>query len=210
MNKKFYKNNKIDSVRASKDGHEFHEAWVARKCLGLLLPRDDFIGIAIEGFSSVDQKSTSKEANEIADAVLYYGKHTSFDEARQIVVIQVKYSKAAELNPFRATDAKKTLKKFAGTYQSHKKQHGEQAAMEKLRFELITNRPILSELNEAILGLRSGAELQGVAKTQADQIQSACGLQGTELIEFVERFQMISLTGDLSDIKHKLAMAIAD
>ncbi|MDO9365716.1 MAG: NACHT domain-containing protein [Methylotenera sp.] len=203
-------NNKFDSVRASKDGHEFHEAWVARKCLGLLLPRDDFIGIAIEGFSNVDQKSTSKEANEIADAVLYYGKHTSFDEARQIVVIQVKYSKAAELNPFRAADAKKTLKKFAGTYQSHKKQHGVHAAREKLRFELITNRPILSELNEAILGLRSGAELQGVAKTQANQIKSACGLQGTDLIEFVDRLQMISLTGDLSDIKHKLAMAIAD
>lgn len=199
-----------DTVRASKDGHEFHEAWVARKCLGLLLPKDDFIGIAIEGFSSVDQKSTSKEANEIADAVLYFGKHTSFDQSRLIVVIQVKYSKAAELKPFRAADAKKTLKKFAATYQSHKKQHGENATMEKLHFELITNRPILLEFYEAILGLRSGAELKGVAKTQVDQIKSACGLQGAELIEFVERFQIISLTGDLIDIKHKLAMTIAD
>lgn len=201
---------KYDSVRASKDGHEYHEAWVARKCLGLLLPRDDFIGIAIEGFSGVDQKSTSKEANEIADAVLYYGRQTSFDEARQIVVIQVKYSKAAELSPFRAADAKKTLKKFAGTYQSFKKQHGKRATQEKLRFELITNRPILSDFNEAIQGLRKGSELKGVAKTQATQIKSACGLQGTDLIEFVDRLEMISLKGDLGDIKHKLAIAIAD
>lgn len=25
----------VDTVRASRDGHEFHEAWVARKCLGV-------------------------------------------------------------------------------------------------------------------------------------------------------------------------------
>ena len=28
----------IDSVRASREGHEFHEAWTARKALQLLLP----------------------------------------------------------------------------------------------------------------------------------------------------------------------------
>lgn len=81
---------RVDSVRASRDGHEFHEAWVARKSLGLLLPRDALVGIAIEGFSPGDK--ASKEATEIADAVLYYGRHASFKGATRVVVVQVKYS----------------------------------------------------------------------------------------------------------------------
>lgn len=201
---------KFDSVRASRDGHEFHEAWVARKCLGLLLPKDDFVGLAIEGFSPSDQKTTSAEANEIADAVLYYGKHSSFEHAQQVVVVQVKYSKASEHKPFRAADAKKTLEKFAGTYRSYKRQHGVVQARKKLRFELVTNRPILAELNDAILGLSAGTVLRGTAKTQAEQVRAACKLQGKDLAEFASRLQMTGLTGDLQASKHKLAMALAD
>ena len=58
----------IDTVRASRDGHEFHEAWVARKCLGLLLPGAELVGIAVEGFANEDQRGVSNEGNEIADA----------------------------------------------------------------------------------------------------------------------------------------------
>lgn len=58
----------VDTVRASRDGHEFHEAWVARKCLGLLLPGSELVGIAVEGFANEDQRGVSKEGNEIADA----------------------------------------------------------------------------------------------------------------------------------------------
>lgn len=201
---------KIDSVRASRDGHEFHEAWVARKCLGLLLPKDDFVGLAIEGFSPSDQKTTSAEANEIADAVLYYGKRSSFEHAQQVVVVQVKYSKASEHKPFRAADAKKTLEKFAGTYRSYKRQYGVGQARKKLRFELVTNRPILAELNDAILGLSAGTVLRGTAKTQAEQVSAACKLQGKDLAEFASRLQMTGLTGDLRESKHRLAMALAD
>lgn len=200
----------FDTTRASKDGHEFHEAWVARKCLGLLLPTDDFIGLAIEGFSASDQKSVSAEANEIADAVLYYGTHASFDGARQVVVVQVKYSKAAEHKPFRAADAKKTLEKFAITYRSHKKDHGAKLAREKLRFELVTNRPILAEFNEAIVGLCTDVVLHGTAKAQANQIKAACMLEGKDLVEFASRLQIVSLGGDLRESKHLLAIAIAD
>lgn len=199
---------KFDSVRASRDGHEFHEAWLARKCLGLLLPKDDFVGLAIEGFSPGDQ--TTAEANEIADAVLYYGKHASFEHARQVVVVQVKYSKAAEEKPFRAADAKKTLEKFARAYRSHKRQHGTERAREKLRFQLVTNRPILTELNDAILSLSTGTELHGTAKTQAEQVKAACKLQGKDLAEFAGRLQMIGFTGDLRESKHRLAIALAD
>lgn len=201
---------KYDSVRASRDGHEFHEAWVARKCLGLLLPKDDFIGLAIEGFSPADQKNAEDAGNEIADAVLYYGDRSSFEHANQVVVVQVKYSKASEDKPFRAADAKKTIEKFAKTYRSHKRKHGTEQARAKLRFELVTNRPILAALHEAVAGIIAGAVLRGTVKDQADQIQAACKLQGKDLAEFVSRLHFTGVRGDLRESKNRLAIALAD
>jgi len=49
----------INSVRASREGHEFHEAWTARKALQLLLPADNLVGIAVEGLSPVDQAAAA-------------------------------------------------------------------------------------------------------------------------------------------------------
>ncbi|WP_256212332.1 NACHT domain-containing protein [Pseudomonas sp. NBRC 111118] len=201
---------KMDSVRASRDGHEFHEAWVARKCLGLLLPRDQFVGVAIEGFSPIDQTGAEDAGNEIADAVLYYGKAASFEHAQKIVVVQVKYSKASEDKAFRAADAKKTIEKFAKTYRSHKTKYGTAQAREKLRFELVTNRPILGELDDAIAGIIAGISATGTVKEQTDQIKSACNLKGKDLVEFVSRLSFTGLRGDLRESKHRLALILAD
>ena len=62
-----------DAVRASRDGHEFHEAWAARKAMQLLLPDAELIGIAVEGPQPSDQVRASRATVEIADLVLYYG-----------------------------------------------------------------------------------------------------------------------------------------
>jgi hypothetical protein len=199
---------RVDSVRASRDGHEFHEAWVARKSLGLLLPKDGFVGVAIEGFSPSDQ--VSKDATEIADAVLYYGSAATFRDADRVVVVQVKYSKASEEKPFRAADAKHTVEKFARTYRTLKREHGVAAARSRLRFELITNRPILPELEQAVVALRDGVALKGVAKTQARQLSEAINLQGKDLAEFAARLCLTGITGDLRQSKHELAIALAD
>lgn len=199
---------RIDSVRASRDGHEFHEAWVARKSLGLLLPQDGFVGVAIEGFSPSDQ--VSQDATEIADAVLYYGSAATFRDADRVVVVQVKYSKASEDKPFRAADAKHTVEKFARTYRTLKREHGVRSARSRLRFELITNRPILPELEQAVVALRDGVTLKGVAKTQAKQLSEAIGLRGKDLAEFAARLRLTGITGDLRQSKHELAVALAD
>jgi hypothetical protein len=51
----------IDKVRASRDGHEYHEAWTARKAMQLLLPNDNLVGIAVEGLEPGDQARASPE-----------------------------------------------------------------------------------------------------------------------------------------------------
>jgi hypothetical protein len=45
--------------------------------LGLLFATDGLIGVAIEGFSTEDRGKVSKAANEVADAVLYFGDEAS-------------------------------------------------------------------------------------------------------------------------------------
>ena len=87
---------KIDNVRASRDGHEFHEAWAARKALQLVMPTDGLVGIAVEGLAPADQAGASAETVEIADLVLYYGKRPTFDGACSVVIVQVKYSKSSQ------------------------------------------------------------------------------------------------------------------
>lgn len=199
----------FDSTRASRDGHEFHEAWVARKCLGLLLHTDGLVGVAIEGFAYIDQKNVTKGANEIADAVLYYGERASFESAVAVVVVQVKYSKAAELKPVRASDAKKTLAKFARSFEHYWDKYGS-AVRGKLRYEFVTNRPILPELQVAIDALRSGHAVRGTASDQAQQILAACNLGQGDLKAFLDCLIFTGSTGDLRESKHALAIALSD
>src|SRR5215510_13890354 len=99
----------VDSVRASRDGHEIHEAWVARKAMQLLLPNDDLVGIAVEGLAPADQAVASAQTVEIADIVLYYGRNATFKDATTINVVQFKYSISRSHDEFRASDAKKTV-----------------------------------------------------------------------------------------------------
>lgn len=103
----------IDKVRASRDGHQYHEAWLARRALALLLPRDKLCGIAVEGLSVEDQKGASQATIEIADATFYYGPAPNFRDATHIEIAQFKYSIAKETTNFLALDAAKTLGKFA-------------------------------------------------------------------------------------------------
>src|SRR5437899_124749 len=110
----------IDKVRASRDGHEFHEAWTARKALQLLLPTDNLVGIAVEGLSAEDNQRAARESVEIADLTLYYGQGTTFDIAERVVILQFKYSLRGQHAPFRMSDARKTIQKFAKAYSDHK------------------------------------------------------------------------------------------
>ena len=63
----------VDKVRASRDGHEYHEIWTARRAMQLLLPSNPLQAIAVEGLSPRDQSKATSKTVEIADLTLYYG-----------------------------------------------------------------------------------------------------------------------------------------
>ena len=186
-----------DTVRASRDGHRFHEAWTARKAMQLLLPMDGLIGIAVEGLSEEDQPRASQGTAEIADLTVYYGQDSTFRNANRVETLQFKYSpKRAEM-PFRGSDAKKTIQKFAESYCDYKKNYGAAAVTEKLFFELITNRPVHPPLQQAVSGIAQSRQLTGDAKTQAEQFQNASGLTGRPLKEFASKCRISGLAGSL-------------
>lgn len=200
----------IDDVRASRDGHEFHEAWTARLAMRLLLPKDDLVGIAVEGLEPNDQRSASSETIQIADLALYYGENSNFENATKVEILQFKYSLKKENLPFRAYDAKETIKKFAEAYLDHTETCGAEDVRDKLQFKLITNRPIYKPLSEAIGCLAEKRSPTGEIKKQADQFKTASGLDGNQLKEFAGKCFIQGSMENLNKIKNSFSKLLVD
>ena len=199
-----------DSTGPSRDGHEFHEAWTSRRAMQLLLPNNGLIGIAVEGLSKEDESRASAATIEIADITIYYGKDAKFTSADRIEIVQFKYSPILADDVFRASHAKKTIRKFAASYIDHKKNYGASDVTKKLFFELITNRPIFSSLLKAIDCIATGRRLSGDIKKQGDQFKLAAGLSGEGLKEFASKCQIKGLAGTLKDTKADLRKIVVD
>lgn len=192
----------IDKVRASRDGHEYHEIWVARKSLQLLNPASDLVVLAVEGLTPVDQKNAKSEEVEIADVTLYFGGK-DFNSSKQISILQFKYSIAYKNNSFKAADAKKTIEKFATTYKGHVKRFGKNAP-QKLRFQLITNRPMYADFIKSISNLAAGIKNKNKLLAQEKQFKAAAKLTGDQLKEFASCCEFLSYTKLLSNSKREL------
>lgn len=201
---------KVDKDRASRDGHEFHEAWVARKATQLLWPESDLTAIAVEGLSPADQAGASAATVEIADLTFYFGGKPTFKNATRTTVAQVKYSIASENKDFRAFNAKKTVQKFGKTYRTFKRKYGAQAVQEKLDFQLITNQPIADALLQAIEAIAEGLDCKGETKEQARQFKAAAGLTGKPLADFARKLKIFGRSGSLPQTKRELASLLVD
>jgi hypothetical protein len=201
----------IDTVRASRDGHRYHEAWMARRTLGLLLPRDDLCGIAVEGLTTDDEEGASTATVEVADAAFYYGSRPSFEECSSLQIAQFKYSVSRAEVPLRFFDARKTIQKCATAESDFIAKHGEAPTRRKLRFSLITNRPIASDLTEALDHAGSASVPQSAdPKEQYDQLCSAIPLRGDQLTAFAARISLEGRAGSLGTVENRNARIIAD
>jgi len=200
----------IDKVRASRDGHEYHEVWAARHAMQLLLPGSDLVGIKVEGLEPEDQQSASKETNEIADLVFYYGCRPSFKWSRKVCISQFKYSIRDKSKPFRAADAKKTIEKFGQSFRKLRRDYGTALVRDKVTFEIHTNRPVYEPLVQALTALATGNSVSGEVKKQVDQFVFASGLNGSALVEFASKCHIKSLGDTLRETKAGLSRTIVD
>ncbi|MBB4005950.1 hypothetical protein [Allorhizobium taibaishanense] len=159
-------------VRASRDGHQFHEQWAARVALGLLLPKVSLTSIALEGFRTEDE--VGKAATEIADLVKFYRDEPSATDER-IVVVQFKYSPTGEDEPLTAADLGATLKKFSDAQEDFENTKGAAWVEKNLAFEFASNRPIGANLSQAIAHVHAGTKGKGPVKLQQATLIAAFG-----------------------------------
>ncbi|EFL53145.1 AAA ATPase [Solidesulfovibrio fructosivorans JJ]] len=201
----------VDKVRASRDGHQFHEAWLARRALGLLLPRDELCGIAVEGLTPEDQTGTSTATVEIADATFYFGAAPTFRDSTRVEIAQFKYSIARQGTKFLASDAAKTLQKFAKSESKFLSKPAQQKVANKISYTIYTNRPIGSELTEALSALAKGdLPSKKNSRAQYHQLLSIIPLNGDHLKKFAAKVFLVGQGGDLQTIEKGNARIIAD
>lgn len=209
--KKTNRSNKIDSVRASRDGHQFHEAWVARRALGLLLPRFDLYGIAVEGLSEEDEEGTSAAAVEIADATFYYGNGASFESSARIEIAQFKYSISKSSTPLRIADLRKTLVKFAASEKEVVSKHGAEAVARKIMYSINSNRPFAADMLDAFRAASTGqAAMSAAADVQLSQLRSAAKQSDDGLKRFASRVLFVGRMDSLDAIERGNARTLAD
>jgi hypothetical protein len=201
----------IDTVRASRDGHQYHEAWVARRALALLLPQDGLCAIAVEGLSEEDSEAASAPAIEVADATFYFGGGSSLERCSRMEITQFKYSIASADRPLRFSDAKKTLVKFSKAETDFISKHGTDVVYSKLSYSLLSNRPISDDLIAAFgaLASRTIPQYSG-GREQYDQLCAAVPLRSDQLQRFVSRIALVGRGGALQSIERGNARTIAD
>ncbi|MDB5440729.1 MAG: hypothetical protein JWM33_3156 [Caulobacteraceae bacterium] len=161
----------------------------------------------MEGFSTEDDGlALSQAATEIADLIAYRGGRGS-RTATQVHVKQFKYSVASADVPVRAADAAKTVKKFAATFRDLVEALGRDAALAKLRFSYITNRPISEALAQALVELQAGT--QSTTGGQAETIRRATGLTGEDLQAFTARVSFEGASGSVRGVEAGTQMRLA-
>jgi hypothetical protein len=177
----------------------------------LLLSRDGLCGIAVEGLSQDIEEDAPKEAIEIADGTFYYGERPTFAKASRIEVTQFKYSVARNTIPMRFSDAKKTLEKFSIAEAGFVATHGAAQTRAKFRYALVTNRPVSTDLAEALTAARAdSAPATEGAKEQYKQLFSAIALKGEALTEFLSRFDIVCGSNNLASVEKGTERIIAD
>ncbi|TJW02177.1 MAG: ATP-binding protein [Mesorhizobium sp.] len=144
----------IDTVRASRAGHTFHERWAARRALQLVFPKDQLFAIAVEGLSSTETAKPGDNAEEVADLVLYYGSGDNFAASDRLETVQFKY----KLRPDEVTASflRKTIEKFCATIVGYEKNFTATDVDAKAAFIFVTNASFGSDLWEALAALQSG------------------------------------------------------
>lgn len=196
------------TVGASLRGHAYHHAWAARAALALIEPGTDLALIAVEQFSTVDASAMSASAVEVADLVRYYGGRDA-QSARRIEVVQFKHSDAEANVAFVASDAAKTIEKFTAAFRDKGETLCADRRNEVLRFELITNRPIHSDLATAVTTLAAGATGDVKPRSQAATLLRASGLKGADIAAFFSRLVLSGSNGNLGDARRAARRVIA-
>lgn len=199
----------IDTVRASRAGHTFHERWAARRALQLVFPKDNLFAIVVEGLSSNESLKIGQEAEDIADLTLFYGDGDTFDTCTSQQILQFKYKVAAE--PVTSSYLKKTIEKFAATLRAFKANVTDEEVTKKLSFGFVTNAEFSADLWDAIACLKSGqTSNSNSAERQLQYLKTWCQNEKIEAEDIFPLIEFRAATIDLPAQNRSLRRTISD
>jgi hypothetical protein len=138
-------------VRPSRDGDQFHYLWAARRCLKLLSADGGLVAVSIEGPSPDEQRNAEpiQAGEELIDIAEYFGSE-NIDEALLVRYMQLKHSTLHANDPWTASGLEKTIRGFAKRFAELQRAHAQANLAKKLEFWFVTNRPISTDVVEAI------------------------------------------------------------
>jgi hypothetical protein len=147
---------KQGSVGPSRSGDQFHYQWAARQCLGLLGATDGLVAVTIEGASLNEGDASTSVGDEVIDVGLYFGSENVV-AATSIRYMQLKHSSKHAHDPWKASGLKGTIEGFAGRFNNLEASLGLDALEKKVKFVFLTNRPVATDVLEALVDLAAGA-----------------------------------------------------
>lgn len=180
---------RIDRLRPSRDGDQFHYWWTARRSLALLLPSTLLVVIAVEGVPVAEEEEIA-DGVDVIDVAEYYGSK-EIGTASRVQYFQLKHSTRRSSKPCKPGDLAHTVKSFALRYQALVEKFGAEDVAARIAFGYLTNRPIAPETQSALARLREGKTDRGTAG-----LANAIGLTGEALFGFVK---ILTITGDADD-----------
>ncbi len=138
-------------VRPSRAGDQFHYLWAARRCLPLLSPAQDLVGVSIEGVSPAENSrhSAGPAGDAVIDIAEYYG-NTDPKRARRISYVQLKHSSRRISKPWSQSGLARTLRGFSVIYKDWLQEFGAEDVAKRFEFRFVTNRPISAKTARAV------------------------------------------------------------
>ena len=145
---------KLDPVRPSRAGDQFHYLWAARRSLRLLMPASDLVAIAIEGVSDSETTELSDASGEeVIDVAEYFGSE-ELSKCNKVTYLQLKHSTLNTGKPWVLGDLKKTLVGFYKRY--HAFLSGiEDQEKQLVEFVFLTNRPVAERVHTLLERVKS-------------------------------------------------------
>lgn len=181
---------RVNSVRASRDGDQFHYLWAARRCLLLLAPNTDLVAIAVEGASVTSEPADTKSAaeiDEIIDVAEYYGSE-DIDQATKVRYAQLKHSTLHANQLWSPSRLEKTLRGFARKHSDLHERLGADALRDRFTFAFISNRAVGPAFVETVEDV--AAERPPRHPDLFEKLRRYTALDGERLIAFARALQI--------------------
>lgn len=173
------------SVRASRDGDQFHYLWASRRCLKLLVPTTHLAAVSIEGasnFEGITSGNSDSDGDEVIDIAEYYGSE-DLKAATKVEYVQWKHSTRRAAKSWTHSELLDTLRGFANNFKALELHFGESTINSRVRFRIVSNRPFSPKFLERAKREASSREAQSLSKQiglSSDQINRFFNLVSTE------------------------------